>query len=293
MIITKSQAQEWIDKSLYPFESHYLQLENGNLHYIDEGQGEILLFVHGPPTWSFLYRDFIKEFSKSYRCIAVDNLGFGLSKKTADFVGTPQDHAQNLSAFIKKMNLENITLVVHDFGGPIGLSTALDAPEKIKRIVLFNSWLWATKDDPMAQQINGLLNSKEGEQYYLEQNYSVQVLLKEAFIDQTKLTPNIHAHYIGPFPDRNSRKALLNIGKGFMGASDWYESLWQRLDLLADKDWLILWGNKDPFLNPSYLKKWTTKLPNAKVVQFESGHFVQEEKTSEAIQAIEEMLHQH
>ena len=293
MIITKSQAQEWIDKSLYPFESHYLQLENGNLHYIDEGKGEILLFVHGTPTWSFLYRDFIKEFSKSYRCIAVDNLGFGLSKRPADFAGTPQDHAQNLSDFIKQLDLKDITLIVHDFGGPIGLSTALNAPEKIKRIVLFNSWLWATKDDPMAQQINGLLNSKEGEQYYLEQNYSVQVLLKEAFIDQTKLTPNIHAHYVGPFPDRNSRKALLNIGKGFMGASDWYESLWQQLDLLAKKEWLILWGNKDPFLNPSYLKKWTTKLPNAKVVQFESGHFVQEEKTSEAIQAIRKMLQQH
>ncbi len=290
MTVTNIHAQEWIDKTLYPFESHYLQLESGNLHYIDEGEGEILLFVHGTPTWSFLYRDFIKELSKSYRCIAVDNLGFGLSKKPTDFVGTPQNHAENLSDFIEALKLKDITLIVHDFGGPIGLSAALDHPERINKIVLFNSWLWATEDDPMAQQINGLLNSPEGEQYYLEHNYSVQVLLKEAFIEPSKLTQHIHNHYIGPFPDPSSREALLNIGKGFVGASDWYESKWQQLDRLAKKDWLILWGNKDPFLNPGYLKKWKSKLPNATVVELETGHFVQEEKTKEAILAIEKML---
>lgn len=290
MIVCNIQAQEWIDRSLYPFESHYLQVENGNLHYIDEGQGEILLFVHGTPTWSFLYRDFIKELSKSYRCIAVDNLGFGLSKRNSDFQGTPEDHAQNLSDFIQALNLKDITLIVHDFGGPIGLGAALDAPEKIKRIVLFNSWLWATADDPMAQQIDGLLNSKEGEEYYLAQNYSVQVLLKQAFVDPTILTAKIHDHYIGPFPDRNSREALLNIGKGFVGSSDWYESKWQELDRLAKKDWLILWGTKDPFLNATYLEKWKSKLPEAKVIEFQTGHFVQEEKTFDSLQAIKAML---
>lgn len=290
MLITNAQAQEWIDKSLYPFESHFLKVENGTLHYIDEGEGDVLLFVHGTPTWSFLYRDFIKELSKSHRCIAVDNLGFGLSKRPADFVGTPQDHAKNLSEFIKTLELKDITLIVHDFGGPIGLSAALDKPNKIKRVVLFNSWLWATEDDPMAQQINGLLNSKEGEQYYLEQNYSVQVLLKQAFIDKTKLSQHIHDHYIGPFPDRDSREALLNIGKGFLGASDWYESKWQQLDRLANKDWLILWGNQDPFLNVTYLEKWKSKLPNATIIEFETGHFVQEENTMQAIEAIKNLL---
>mgnify|MGYP000515269386 CR=1 FL=1 len=290
MIASNIQAQEWIDKSLYPFDSHFLELENGKLHYIDEGKGEILLFVHGTPTWSFLYRDFIKELSKSHRCIAVDNLGFGLSQRNDDFQGTPEEHAKNLSEFIRRLKLKNITLVVHDFGGPIGLSAALDMPNRINRIILFNSWLWATADDPMAQQIDGLLNSKEGEAYYLEQNYSVQVLLKEAFVDKAKLTEKIHNHYIGPFPNSNSREALLNIGKGFVGSSDWYESKWQELDRLAKKDWLILWGTKDPFLNASYLEKWRSKLPEAQVVELETGHFVQEEKTLEALQVIKKIL---
>src|SRR5688572_25896118 len=82
--------EPWFDPSLYPFDSHYLTLPDGNLHYIDEGQGEAILFVHGTPAWSFLYREQIKTLSKQYRCIAFDHIGFGLSDKSQSFEGTPQ-----------------------------------------------------------------------------------------------------------------------------------------------------------------------------------------------------------
>ncbi|PRX57405.1 haloalkane dehalogenase [Flagellimonas meridianipacifica] len=283
-------AQHWVDTVLYPFQSKHVQLPSGKMHYVDEGKGDVLLFVHGTPTWSFLYRDFVKELSESYRCIAIDHLGFGLSEKPAGFEGTPQNHSENLAAFITALNLKDITLVVHDFGGSIGLGAALQQPDRIKNVVLFNSWLWSTKEDPMAQEIDGLLNSEAGQQYYLEQNYSVQVLLKQAFIDPSKLTDEVHQQYLSPFPDSESRKALLTIGKGFVGASDWYQSLWEKLDILEDKKWLILWGTKDPFLNTSYLDKWKSKLPTAKIKEFDSGHFVQEEKTAEAIVAMKRFL---
>lgn len=286
-----SQAQHWIDRDLYPFDSHYVQLKAGKMHYIDEGEGEILLFVHGTPTWSFLYRDIIKELSKTHRCIAIDHLGFGLSEKITAFSGTPQVHAQNLEEFIQKLDLQHINLVVHDFGGSIGLGAALQMPQRFKRITLFNSWLWSTKEDPAAQQIDGLLNSLAGEEYYLNQNYSAVVLLKQAFSDPEKLSETVHQHYIAPFPTPDSRQALLKLGKQFVGASDWYETQWQQLHQLDELPWLILWGTKDPFLDRGYLNKWKARLPHATVKSLEVGHFVQEEATEEVIKYLKAFLY--
>tara|TARA_R110002050_G_scaffold202591_1_gene337777 strand:- start:7882 stop:8367 length:486 start_codon:yes stop_codon:yes gene_type:complete len=142
---TTSFSQSWVDTTQYPFETKFLRLEAGNMHYVDEGKGEILLFIHGTPTWSFLYRDMIKELSKDYRCIAIDHMGFGLSQKRDSVAATPEWHAQNLSEFINKLDLKDVTLVVHDFGGPIGLAAGIQNSERIKRVVLFNTWLWATE----------------------------------------------------------------------------------------------------------------------------------------------------
>ncbi|MEL6832866.1 MAG: alpha/beta fold hydrolase [Bacteroidota bacterium] len=291
MLVQNSQTQSWLDQQLYPFESHFLELESGNLHYLDEGTGEVLLFVHGTPTWSFLYRDFISELSTDYRCIALDHLGFGLSDPQGqDFAGTPQAHAANLSALIQKLDLRDITLVVHDFGGPIGLGAALENEDRIKQVVVFNTWLWSTKENVMAQEIDQLLNSEVGEDLYLKQNFSPVVLLKQAFSDSTHLTPEIHQHYIAPFPTPTSRQSLLKVGKSFAGASDWYQQQWERLDLLQEKGWLVLWGTKDPFLDVSFRDRWAQRFPQAKVVSFDSGHFVQEEKTAEAIQVLQDWL---
>lgn len=283
---TSMYGQAWLDKELYPFKQHQVKLEAGTMSYLDEGKGEILLFVHGTPTWSFLYRDFVKDLSKDYRCIAIDHIGFGLSEKPTDFSGTPQDHAKNLSEFIKELNLENVTLVVHDFGGPIGIGAALKNSKRIKNVVVFNTWLWATEGDPFAMEIDKIVNSKEGEAAYIEMNYSPTVLLKQAFSNPDNLSEKEHNHYIQPFADKQSRYALLNIGKAFVGSSDWYQKQWDNLDKLEDKNWLFIWGTKDPFLNTGYLTKWTTRFPAATVIKYDCGHFVQEENTKEAIAAI-------
>ncbi len=283
---TLAQSQNWLDTSLYPFQHNYLSLEAGTMHYVDEGQGPVILFVHGTPAWSFLYRDFIKELSKNHRCIAVDHLGFGLSEKPQSFTGTPQLHAKNLSEFINKMDLKDITLVVHDFGGPIGLAAGIENHQRIKRIVLFNTWLWATKDDKGAQKIDRILHSWLGNFLYLNTNFSPNVLLKMAFHDKGKLSKTIHNQYKKPFPNKKSRFGLLNIGKALIGSSDWYEEQWNQLDKLQDKQWLILWGTEDTFISMEYLAQWKQRLPNAKVLELNCGHFVQEEETERAIEEI-------
>lgn len=283
---TSAFSQSWLDSTLYPFENKFLRLEAGNMHYVDKGSGETLLFVHGTPTWSFLYRDFIQELSQDYRCIAIDHLGFGLSDKPDSVPGTPEWHAENLSEFIQKLDLQNITLVVHDFGGPIGLAAGIANSERIKKVVLFNTWLWATAQKEEAQKIDKTINSGLGKFLYLNLNFSPKVLLKKGFADKSNLSKDVHRQYIKPFPNKHSRIPLLNLAKALVGSSDWYQKQWEQLDTLANKEFLILWGMKDEFITLDNLQKWQERLPRAKTVELDCGHFVQEEKTVEAIKEI-------
>ena len=213
-----------------------------------------------------------------------------LREKPDLFSGTPESHSENLNEFIQKLDLQNITLVVHDFGGPIGLAAGIKNSDRIRNVILFNSWLWETKDDKDAQNIDKTINSFIGKFLYLNLNFSPRFLLKKGFSDKRKLSDKIHKHYIKPFPDKNSRSSLLNLAKSLVGSSDWYQNQWNQLDSLISKDWLILWGNKDSFIKTDSLEKWEKRIPNAVVKTFNCGHFVQEEKTKESIEQIWQFL---
>ena len=284
------QGQKWLDTTLYPFENKYINLEAGKMHYIDEGKGKTILFVHGTPTWSFLFRDYVSSLSKKYRCIAVDHIGFGLSEKPKDFDGTPQSHSKNLIEFIEKINLTDITIVVHDFGGPIGLGAAIHNSDKIKQVVILNTWLWETKSNSKAQKVDKLLNGRIGKFLYLKMNFSPKVLFKKGIYDKKKLNKKVHKQYVYPFPNRDSRQSLLKIGKSLVGSSDWYHEQWKQLSKLEKKPWLILWGTKDKFITMEYLSKWKNRLPNSKVIEYSCGHFIQEEKSAETIEAINNFM---
>jgi len=286
----KLSTPEWLDKVEYPFDNKTIQLQSGTMHYVDEGEGDPILFVHGTPTWSFLYREFIRDFSKTNRAIAIDHLGFGLSEKPENFFGRPQDHAKNLSEFIQKKELRNITLVVHDFGGPIGLAAAIEQPERIDKIVIFNTWLWETESYKEVKNIDKVVRSFLGRFLYIWMNFSPRVLLKKGFSDQSVLSGLIHQHYLNPFSDRASRWSLYRLAGALMGSSDWYQSLWEKLEALEEKPWLALWGMKDKFLTPDFLHKWEQRLPDIETKKIPSGHFVQEEKPDESIKHIRNFL---
>ncbi len=278
-----------VDQNLYPFKSRFLELSAGKMHFIDEGNGETLLFIHGTPTWSFLYRSFIQELSNDHRCIAPDHIGFGLSGKPLDFPGTPEAHADNLNEFIAKLDLQNVTIIVHDFGGPIGLATAMNDPDRIKRVVLFNTWLWETQHLPAVKKIDKIVNSWLGRWMYLNMNFSPKVLLKQGFSDKRKLTKTMHQHYIIPFPNPQSRRSLLNIAKSLAGSSDWFEHQWQRLQSF-DKPFCIIWGMKDTFITSKFLEKWKSGIRNFEVHELDAGHFIQEEKPIESINIIRSFM---
>ena len=115
-------------------------------------------------------------------------------------------------------------------------------------------------------------------------------MLKQGFADKKNLQKSVHQQYINPFPNKNTRYSLLNIGKSLVGSSDWYQQQWEQLDKLADKEWLILWGAADQFISLKYLEKWKKRLPNAIIKEFNCGHFIQEEQPNEAILAIQNFM---
>lgn len=287
-----SQEPSWLDQGEYPFKNRFITLQAGRMHYVDEGEGQPILFIHGTPVWSFLYRRFIKHFLDRYRCIAVDHLGFGLSGKSTNFDGTPEWHAENLAEFMERLDLHNVILVVHDFGGPIGLGAAITHPGRIDRIVLLNSWLWETRSIPAARQADRIIRSFIGRFLYLRMNFSPRVLLKKAFTHRKVLSLSLHRQYLGPFPDAPSRYGLLGLAKALVGSSEWYASQWQRLDALTTKQWLIVWGVQDTFINVEFLERWIHRIPEARVYRLECGHFVQEEKPEECIASINAFINE-
>lgn len=276
------------DAAQYPFVSRYLPVEAGRLHYLDEGQGEPVVFVHGTPEWSFLFREPIKTLAPTYRCIAPDHLGFGLSDKPPGWTYHPRDQAQNLERLlVDHLDLRDITLVMHDFGGPIGLGFALKHPERIRRLVVLNTWLGETNTDAGARRIDAVLRSWLGRLLYLRLNFSPRVLLKQGLAEPKKLSKAIHAEYLKPFPRPADRWGLLRTGQWLVGASDWYaEQAAQLTERLGHVPTLLLWGTRDAFVGETWLLRWQEHLPEARTVRLDCGHFGPEERPAETVAAL-------
>lgn len=278
-----------VDVNEYPFESRWYETPEGKLHYVDEGQGEVMLFVHGTPTWSFLYRNQIKFFSKKYRCVALDHLGFGLSDKPTAADYKPQDHARRLEEFIDHLRLQSFTLLVHDFGGPIGLAYALNHPGNLKRIVLFNTWLWSNDHDVDKTKVCKLLRSPVGAMLYQGLNVSPKFLLKMGFADKRVLTKSLHAHYLRPFPSYQSRKSLLVLGSELL--SEWYATLWEKRARIAHIPAQVIWGMQDVLFKESDLQRWEQVVPMNRIARLErTGHFPQEEAPEQVVEILEKFF---
>jgi haloalkane dehalogenase len=282
---------DWPDRKIYPFEAHYLETSAGRMHYLDEGTGEAIVFVHGTPTWSFLWRHLIADLRRDFRCVAPDHLGFGLSDKPPDADYTPEAHARNLGQLITSLGLRNVTLVVHDFGGPIGLACALRNPDNVSRVVLMNTWLWSNAGNRSAEAASRLLSGRIGHFLYTRLNFSPRVLLKNAYADRSRLTPEVHRHYLAPFSKPAERLAPWILARELTGSNDWYDSLWQQREKLQHTPMLILWGMADRLFGPAQLQRWQAAFPRAGFVPLEGvGHFVAEEAPEQVIRHMREFL---
>lgn len=279
-----------INPKLYPFRSNYLETSAGRLHYLDEGKGPVLLMVHGTPAWSFSYRKLLQSLSQDYRCIAIDHLGFGLSDKPKEADYSPKAHAERLEQLIAHLQLNDVSLLVHDFGGPIGLSYALNRPENVSKVIIFNTWMWSLNDYPEIVKGTKIAGSWLGKMLYRYFNFSPKVLVKQAFYDKSKLTKEVHRHYTDVFPDADSRSAPYAFARHLLASSDWYTQLWEKREVLQNKKVMFVWGKKDPLLPYAFLQRWKKTLPEAEFHELQAGHFVQEEQPDEAVTLIRQFL---
>lgn len=276
----------WVDRREYPFEPRTLDVGAGRVSYVDEGQGSPIVMVHGTPTWSFLYRHLIRELKGRYRCVAPDHLGFGLSDRPRSWSYRPEDQAHTLARLIDSLALKDLTLVVHDYGGPIGLAYALDRPDTVRRLVLFNTWMWSFAGDRQIERVGPLLGGRIGRFLYERLGFSVRVMLRHAIADRRRYSREIERHYLRALDGY----ATWVYAREMLGSSAWYDALWQRRDRIARIPALLIWGMKDPAFG-RYLPRWRQVFERAEVVELpDCGHAPPEERAPESLRHLAPFL---
>jgi haloalkane dehalogenase len=285
--LNRNTLPAWLDTDAYPFVPKRFATAEGELSYLDEGHGPVVLFVHGTPSWSFEWRHVIGALVSTHRCIAPDHLGFGLSDKHERSALTPADHARRLRELVRALDVRSLSLVVHDFGGPIGLPLALDEPERVARIVVVNSFLWPNGDDPQVAKLARVLGSPLGAFLYRWLNFSPRVLLPASFGERAHLSKAVHRQYLEPFARRREREAPYALARALVGADDYYRALWARRAELSSKLEAIVWGERDPAFRERHLARWREAFPNAHIERSaHAGHFVAEEDPDAVVRAI-------
>ena len=283
---TIASRPAWLDEREYPFVSHFLEVDGGRLHYVDEGRGEPILMVHGQPTWSFMYRDLIRGLSPRYRCIAVDHIGFGFSDKPRDWAYTPERHAANLSALVESLDLEPLTLLVHDWGGPIGLGYAVGHRERLRRIIALDTWMWSMGEHLAGRWFSRVMGSAAGRFGTRRFNLFIDVFMKRALGDRWA---SVASAYRGPFERWEDREGCALFPR--MLCVPWMEELWRRRSVLADVPARLIWGGADPAFPASMRDRLASVFDDCQVSVHEGvGHFVAEELGTRLVPEIEAFL---
>ncbi len=277
-------------KTEYPFNPHFHEVAKDKLHYVDEGTGEVILMLHGNPTWSFFYRNLAKHFSKTNRVVVPDHIGCGLSDKPQDYEYTLENHIENTVSLIKKLNLKDITLIVHDWGGAIGMGVATRHPELIKKMVIMNTAAFRSMEIPM--RIN-ILRNPVGEWFIRTFNGFAGPATTMAVTK--KLSPIVKQGFVLPYSDFESRIATAKFVRDIPmnEAHPTYKTLSNIEDKLKNLKvpTLLLWGEQDFCFTMNFQKRWLDFFPEAKVKTFpDAGHYLVEDKTKEVIAEIETFL---
>jgi cis-3-alkyl-4-acyloxetan-2-one decarboxylase len=280
----------------FPFEPRFLSAGDIELHYVDVGPPDAapLLFVHGNPTWSYLWRRPIAELSsRGHRCIAFDHMGFGRSEKPRALAAySLQRHVDNALALIDELDLDDVTLVAHDWGGPIGLGALLRRSDRLRRVVLMNTWAWELPSflPPFLREFRteGL-----GEILALGGNLFVESI--PGGMRRRDPDPVMMEAYRAPFPDYWSRAGTLAFQREIPlterdRSAPLMGSIHERLPGLSVPV-LLVWGMRDPVFQPVFLDQWRELFPEAETVELEeASHFVVEDDPAGVTAAIEGFL---
>ncbi|MEO0531348.1 MAG: alpha/beta fold hydrolase [Planctomycetota bacterium] len=271
-------AEPW--RAEYPFASHWLDVGLGRVHFVDEGQGPPILFVHGNPTWSFHWRQLITDLRATHRCVAIDHLGCGLSDK-------PQrpyqlaERIDHLGQLIDHLDLRDVTLVAQDWGGAIGLGAMLDRQERLRRILLFNTGAWPPRRIPL--RIAVCRTPLLGKLALQGANLFSLAALRMTLSRSPGLSRETTAGYLAPYNTWANRRAVYEFVADIPTRPS--DPTWQtlaaikaRLPELASLPIRLVWGMQDWCFDPPCLDRFVELWPNADVVSLQDvGHWVPED----------------
>jgi cis-3-alkyl-4-acyloxetan-2-one decarboxylase len=275
-----------IFKKLYPFSSHFIPIRGLNYHYLDEGAGEPVVMLHGNPTWSFYFRSLVKGLSSKYRCLVPDHIGCGLSEKP-DETGYDfrlSSRVEDLDIFLDQLKIKkDLTLILHDWGGMIGMAYAVKYPERIKRIVILNTaafFLPEKKRLPIRLQIARNLTFIAKPAIL---NFNLFAIAALYMAGKKGLDKETKQGLIAPYDSPQNRLAILKFVQDIpLTSSDFSYSVVsnteQNLFRLKDKPILICWGMKDFVFDKDFLLQWKHRFPDAQIYQFsQAGHYILED----------------
>ncbi|WP_212004799.1 alpha/beta fold hydrolase [Chitinophaga sp. HK235] len=277
----------------YPFAARFTAAPGFNMHYVDEGEGPVVLCLHGEPTWGYLFRHLTAQLSTNHRVIVPDHMGFGKSETPADRTYWLQDHIDNLEKLVLDLDLHDITLVMHDFGGPMGMGLAARHPDRIARVLSINGpvafgqpTLGAALEANTAESpwFNWIIRAaQEGrlEGVLNESHYNILSTLKLNGFERNELiTPTWLKAYAAPFATPADCRGVLGWAAGFAAGSHQFENP----DAIAKEKIshlpaLCIWGTADQTLHGKYfIPLFRSLFPDGQVYELpQAGHYSPED----------------
>lgn len=294
MSVIRTPEERFANLFDFTFKPHYVEINGLRVHHVDEGRGETILSLHGEPTWSYLYRKMIPILSAKHRVIAMDFIGFGRSDKFSEQSEYSfKMHCDTLSGFINALSLKQITLVVQDWGGLIGLQIVSEMPERFSRLVILNTGL-PTVDVPVKE---AFLKWRKFVQN--TPDLPIGQVIRMGMVNGSSLTPDVMAAYEAPFPDASYKAGaaawplLVPIKPDDAGAAE----MRQTREFLSkwNKPALVMFSGKDPIFSGAD-RFFRSLIPGAKnqpeITIKNAGHFLQEEKGEEIARHILKFMEQ-
>lgn len=276
-------------RDLFPFESRYLQLPAGRLHYVDEGprSANPIVCLHGNPTWAFHYRRLIADARRSQRVVAFDHMGMGLSDRPLEFAYCLADHVDNAVAFVDALDLRNMTLVLHDWGGAIGMGLALARPERIARITVMNTAAFFVPRLPKRIAVcrAGVLGE------FITRGLNGFAVAATRMTTSIPLPPDVRAGYLAPYASWRARIGVWNFVRDIPMQPN--HRSWRTLTEISQglsrlrQPLQILWGERDWCFTPHFREEWQKRFPNARLHRFDrAAHYLIEDEPEEVIARI-------
>ena len=274
----------WVPDDLYPFEDRWLEIDGHRVHFVDVGAGPPLLLLNGNPSWSFGWRDVILALRGSFRCIAPDYPGFGLSEAADGFDYTPRSQSQVVERLVDLLGLDGMVVFGYAWGGPIGLGLAGRRPELVRALVLANTWAWP--DDRLRVRLFSALMGGPLSPILVDRLNLMLRLYLPFNLKRGRLTDAERAAYAGPFP-RQKRSIMAVFPREIIRGRSWLREVEANLPRLVAKPALIVWPDSDPGFGDAELTGWQARFPTAPtVILARTGQFIDEDAPDDVAAAV-------